>query len=554
MTPTPPPHWLDRVPSPVVSVVLALAFLPLKLFGSTLSYLNIHAARDWERGWQLLRGVAGWWHGPELILRGAIPGFFFNALTGLWQIPHRAPEWAATGPPVLFAVSIAFFHDATRRLFGARAALWATLVYGAFPLGTIALRYLWNPSYLYLFTTLAFWCLARALASGRAAWAGWGFLPLLLAAQIHLSGYTATLGYAVALVLLRLMPPWRVLAAVLGIHALFLAPYYIDQALQGWPTAAYRRLTVESLPVRVYTVRPNPLFFPPLGLSLFVQPPGYPQTFPFSYFERYYQSHASHATLGMICFLLSLPATLLMAIGAGRALRHRPWGPAATPGHRLMVAALAVMAAVCLPLLLWNPRNPSAPDWNLDVPVRYFIIFWPAQFLLLAGGIDWMLRRTPRWSARVLLGPAVVVMIALVVSFHNEAARTGRPFNYLHLSGWPVHALRDKVALARHLVERHGVTEELLLTRVHTQDELLIYPEESLDYELRAALETTPNIPAPDPTLYYFIFKKESIDRLAGDMDRIEVTTFGSLGLLVYRPHEDLSDWHPDAPISWWWY
>lgn len=540
----------------LVSLAVALAFLPLKLFGFEVSYLNIHAARDWERGWQMLHGQAMWFHGPELLFRGTIPGGFFNLLTGLTQIPHRNPFLAAMVPPVLFCGAIFFFHDAGRRLFGQRAALVAALAMGLFPLGTISLRYVWNPAYMYIFGSVALWCLARAFAERRPGFVAGALASLLLASQIHLTGYGGVLAVVVIAAVFRLWPGWRPLLAVALLHGAFLLPYYVSQWMGDWPDRAAHELTRVNLDMDVMRMRPNPYFWLPWGMQFLVQPPldrmGLEQTFPFSYLERFHQSARWHSQLGLAAFWASLPVGLLMLAGAVRGWVGRRSG--LEPERRRFLAACCLyILIVSSPQFFWNPVAKGMYVENFGVPTRYFYILWPAQFFLLAGGLHWLWGRW-RWAAAALVAPGLLLNAWLTVAFHVEARRTGEPFNYLTQRGWPVHALRDKVALASFLVEKYGMTEEVLLKRVHTEGKLLLFTEESLDYELRAALESMPDHPAADMTLYYFIYRPENDARIVGRFEEVERKRFGGLAVMVYRPKIDLSRWQPDAPISWWWY
>jgi len=544
----------------IVSVVLAAIFLPVKLYGYTLGYLNIHAARDWERGWQMLHGVRAWWHGPELLFGGAIPGFFFNLLTGLSQIPHRNPFFASMAPPILFCVSIGFFHDTARRFFRPRTAVLAAVIYGVFPLGTLALRYLWNPSYLFLFSTLTFWCVGRAITENRNNFMAGALFFALLASQIHLSGYSLALSVVGMMLLLRRRPGWVWLVAVVVIHLGFIAPYFISEYAQGWPVknyAAYQELTSD---VKVMRIAPTHNFLTGVGQQLLVKWPTWEQSAPFSYYERFYKEGGELGrTVGWICASLSFGILALFLYGCWLVLRRGRADDAPSDGAVSFVRmCLLVFIVVCLPVLIWNPA--IGPERRTDQPLRYYFIFWPAQFFVMALGMEALLRlqgernQPLKKPLTAWTGMFAVACVVFTVLFMNEAARTGKPFRYLFFDHWVVHALRDKVAVARFLRENYGLTEELFLTRVHTADELFHIPEESLDYEVRAAIENHPDAPDPDPSLYYFIFEFEEADRIAGDYKEIDLARFGSLGVLVYRPKNPTPEWQVDPPVSWYWY
>lgn len=544
----------------LISILLAVLFLPVKLYGFHLGYLNIHAARDWERGWQMMHGVQAWWHGPELLFGGAVPGFFFNLLAGLFQIPHRNPFFAAMGPPILFCISIGFFHDAARRFFRPRTALLAAVVYGVFPLGTLALRYLWNPSYLFLFSTLSFWCVARAIQENRNNFMAGALLAALLAAQLHLSGYSLVLSVVAMMFLLKRRPGWGWLALVAAIHLAFTAPYFVSEYNQGWPLLNEGKYHALSGNVKIMRIAPTHNFGSGVALQLLVKSPAWGQSEPFSYYERFYkEGGALGRATGWGCHLLSFGVLALFLYGGWLVARRSPRPERVDPATASFVRmCLMVFLAVCLPVLLWNPALGA--EGRTDQPLRYYFIFWPAQFFVVALGIDALLRRPGetgasfRKSLTLWTGLFAAACILFTALFMNEAARTGKPFRYLFFDHWTVHALRDKVAVARYLRERHGLTEELFLTRVHTAGHLFHIPEESLDYEVRSAIENCPDAPKPDPSLYYFLFEYEEADRLAGEYKEIDLQRFGSLGLLVYRPKTPTPEWQVDPPVSWWWY
>jgi hypothetical protein len=545
---TPPPPHLVRRPW-FLSVLLAVAFIPFKLHGFRLSYLNIHAARDWERGWQLLSGERFWAHGPELLFGGSIPGFFFYVLTGLSQFPYRLPEVAAAMPAMMFCASIGFFHDTLRRLYSTPAALLGTLAYGCFPFGTLALRYLWNPSYLFLFGTLALWLLVRSFTEQRRALAGWALLPILLAGQIHLTAYFVAAALVGVLVARRWFPGWRPLAVVVLVVGVFLAPYYIQQVTGGWSDhVGLRANTQRTDGVSILRLRPNPNFLHAAGLQVLVQAPSerlWPQTFPFSYYDRLYLASPAARVVGWVAFGLGCCLLPLIVVGAVRP------GEGTARRTACLYAAVALVA-VGLPQMVWNPRLGS--DAHSGVAARYFFAAWPCQFLLLAAGIDWALRRPAvRPVVTALVGATCAAGLVLATLFTLEAGRSGHPFRYLTYDNWPVHTLRDKMAIARYLVREYGVDEDIFRARMHTQDGLLSFPEESLDYEIRAAAQTIrPRRPA-DPGLYYFLFDPAEQHRLRGEFEVIELRTFGPLALLVYRPMHDLTGWRNDPPVSWWW-
>jgi hypothetical protein len=553
---------VDRRPW-LVSLALALLFVPLKIYGSHVSYLNTHAARDWERGWEMAHLVRGWWHGPELIFRGTIPGWFFNALTALFQFPTRNPFFAAMGPGLLYCGAIFFFTEAAHRVFSLRVAVVAALAYGLFPLGTVSLRYLWNPSYLYIFTAIAFYGAARGVMERRGGFLLLGLGSLLAAAQIHLSGYFGAAAFLLLVGVFRVWPRWWHWLVLAVVELIFIGPYFIYQVQHNWPDRAAQYATALDRDMDAMHLSPNPTFLVPFAMMGLHQPPldavGVPQTFPFSYFERFYESSAAHWRLGLVTFVLSIPLALLMVMGGFRAMLPRRigmWGSDDDEALRrriFVIGCLVYLAAVCLPQALWNPRAQGFfVNGNWGVPVRYLTIAWPVQFLLLAAALHWLeqrnrsLYRAASWA----LAPALCAFLILVVEFHREAIRTGEPFNYV-ITKRPVHALRDKAALMKMLVTKHGLNEEGFHARTHLSPGLLRFAEENLEYEWRWAMEENPQMPPLGENTYFFIHRPEEKDQIAGDYEQIDYARFGSLAVLVYRPLIDLEGWEPDGPIGW---
>ncbi len=555
--------WLGERPWRT-GVLLAVLFLPLKLYGFETSYLNIHAARDWERGWQMLRFEQGWWHGPELLFRGSIPGFFFNVLSGLFHFPFRNPMFAAMGPPILFSASVFFVFDFLRRLYPISISVTGTLLYGALPMGTVLLRYLWNPSYLFLFTAIAVWFIVRSVMEKRRNLLAGALISLLLAFQVHITALAALLACFLCSLALRIVPARKVWALFFGLAILFFVPYIVDQWRSGWPDGVARQHLEVDAHIDIYRYRLNPNFVLPFAMQVFHQPPldqfQLRQTFPFSYYEHYYYSSPSASRLGTYAFFLSLPLALC-ALGGVVSAVFRLAQRDRSPRALVLFFSLAWLLAACLPQVIWNPKTLLHGEDDFGVPVRYFIILWPVQFLFAAEGLHRLVLFTSgrfkgsvQWLPPLLMAPAIVCFVLFTVSFHLHARRTGEPFRYLHIPDWPVHTLQEKLDIAYHLVGEYGVDEEIMLTRVYTEGPILYLTEESLDFEIRTALERTPDRPEPDPELFYFIYKPHNRERIAGDYDEVERRRFKALELLVYRPLQDQQEVEVDPPISWWWY
>jgi hypothetical protein len=107
----------------------------------------------------------------------------------LYAIPlfltHRiiAVAWFTAAANV---VSVALCYAFTRRFFGMRVALLATLLYAASPWAVNFSRMIWNPTILPLFSSLALGCLMAYFGEGqKPGWLVGAFLALAGVVQLH---------------------------------------------------------------------------------------------------------------------------------------------------------------------------------------------------------------------------------------------------------------------------------------------------------------------------------------------------------------------------------
>lgn len=135
-------------------------------------------------------------------------------------------------------VSVALCYAFSRRFFGVRVALVATLLYAVSPWAVSFSRMIWNPTMLPLFSTCALGCLIAYLTEQKPGWLIGSFLALAGVVQLHwasvvLLGVVGLCG----LVFHRRLKVWPL---VIGgaVFALTFIPYLIYERSVGFQNTA----------------------------------------------------------------------------------------------------------------------------------------------------------------------------------------------------------------------------------------------------------------------------------------------------------------------------
>jgi hypothetical protein len=121
-----------------------------------------------------------------------------------------------------------------RRLFGARVALMATLLYAVSPWAVSFSRMIWNPTILPLFSTLALGCLMVGFGHKKPGWLGGACLALAGVVQLHWA--SAVLLGVVGLCSLLFHRRLKVWPLVIGgaLFGLTFIPYYLYERSVGF--------------------------------------------------------------------------------------------------------------------------------------------------------------------------------------------------------------------------------------------------------------------------------------------------------------------------------
>ncbi|MCC6546545.1 hypothetical protein IT570_05195 [Candidatus Sumerlaeota bacterium] len=392
------------------------------------SYYNLHVERDLYRATQLLRGDAFPLLGSEMQYGGRVFGpviYFIYTLPLLFTSnPVGVMIYVGLVNTLVLAGCWAF----TRYWFGVLPALFATALYAVFPLEIVQLRYMWNPCFLPALMLAMYAFLFRYSIKGS-HWALCGtLLFFVLGFQIHFSVLMVLPVLIVGLVMAFRWPKARVLAGTILIIALLFLPYAISEYVSTQSNLAE---TLEA-PVAVKEAAKR-YAFNPVAWRNFVH------VITFDWAEEaprmgftylYYIRTELQASLGerfqyLSNFLIFIGGVQLTFWGIGllsiilsivSCLRMKS---APDPDRKRYHAQLAkayilllLWQLIPLPFLSFFNFHPMKGDAPSLIPLRYYLISFPAQFIIAGIGFS----RVAMLS-RAALRTVACVLLAVCISY-----------------------------------------------------------------------------------------------------------------------------------------
>jgi 4-amino-4-deoxy-L-arabinose transferase-like glycosyltransferase len=337
----------------------------------------------------------------------------------LWHSPLAATLFVG----LLNTASVALAYLLARRYWGRRTALAGALLYACAPWAVIYSRKIWAQDTLPLFVLAYIFAGLLAFVEGRRRWVAAHLFLLFVIIEIHLSGLALA-----PLTLLLLVVYWRGVDwryAALGVAAglLTLLPPLIFAATQPAVAAAGTSI-VQQLLARPAVISLDSLTLPiMLVLGTDVHSLAGPSAF-----------RAFDASLPNFNWLLALGGLAALA-GLGLAL-WRWWVGRGAPRPAGVQAAAIVAAWLLMPALYFLRHST-------DVFPHYFIILFPAPFLLAGLAFDALLDRW-RWLWLVPLALAAG-QVWLVLALLNFLASTATPGGF----GTPLGLLMRTAQAAR---------------------------------------------------------------------------------------------------------
>ncbi len=312
-----------------------------------------------------------------------------------WKSPLAATLWVG----LLNTASVALAYGMARRYWNARAALIAALLYAVSPWAVIYSRKIWAQDLLPLFVTG--WAFSGALALGEARrqWLIAHLVLLALIIQIHFSGVMLLPVTLVWLVLFRQRVDWRWAAGGLAGAAVTVIPFGVYAIQQG---GAGEQGSLLAKPIQ--------FSFEAIHLAALVM--------------QGTEIHSLAGPQAFRAFLATLPnfnpvlwsGGLLVAGGLGYAIwnaRYRMDTKPSTPFNPKPETSFILTLWLVLPILLFIPHlTPVYP--------HYFIILFPAPYLLAGVGLDAVMTRWPSrliWLWPLTLAVAQVWSVVALLNF-----------------------------------------------------------------------------------------------------------------------------------------
>lgn len=345
---------------------------------------------------------------------------------------NRTPTQAGLFAGELGVLAVFLTWLVTRRYWGGRAALVAAMLFAASPWAAFYARKVWAQNLLPLFTLA--WIASGLLvfAEGRRRWLAPHLLALALLAQIHLSGIALVPVTLLAIVLHRKTVglKWLLLGGALAVASLI--PYGAYALGQG--AASVRQLG--GVAARPAEWSADSAWFAWMITSG-------------AYLHSLAGPQAFRDFLDSVGPLAAAPwaVTVVFLLGIGYWLA-RPW----RERHAADVLAGAWLA---LPILFF--LRHSTPVYP-----HYFIILFPAPYMLAGAGLAALFERIdrPAWrqwagAGLVLLAAALALLFVRLLTFVGSVATPGG-------FGNPVGRLESLAALVR--AERGGAEEVVVVS------------------------------------------------------------------------------------------
>ncbi|GAB4317665.1 MAG: hypothetical protein Kow0059_10830 [Candidatus Sumerlaeia bacterium] len=537
--------WRKRVfltSSPVVQGFVAVIFFAtvwLRLSHPEAAYFNEFAERDWYRTWEIYTGRHFHLSGSELTQGGRLPGPWMYWIQLLPMCISINPRSLLYFIGVLNLAAVYLCYRMGARFFSPAAGAAAMGLFAAFPMASVGLRYLWNPTLMFPFTAATLYALAAAADRPRPFWLYVAAVSIPIATNCHISGLYL---FAIVLSFIIIFRPGfqrRHYLTALAISGAMFLPFLAGEVRDGFPNVRPIISQQETWRMAGYEHKPSVrgrYQFNSSAIHGFLFNV-YPRTWDESYFGAFtyyllFLKQAPHyfGRIGMSVIqavqdmarfhLVVFCAALVWAVWQIVAIRRRPdWR-----NVRGRLALLSLCTAL-LGLVLGAQSGMafSAGGGKLGTGVHYFFIIYPAQFLLTGAFIQWVSRyfsgsRILRIAIWAILGLWLVLQGAFVTLMFDWSRRSGYIIQFIET---PVANLGVCQQIADALVKDLGITRATYPTHVQELDRILNYgwgTESGLDFLVNRhpLIQDAPPDGAPPAPFVYIIDRSLPHPDLAG--------------------------------------
>lgn len=485
-------------------IVLALILLVaavLRFYRPDLAYFNLHVERDLYRALLLLRLEEIPLLGSEMQYGGRV---FGPLIYFLYAIPL-----AFSLSPVGIGIFIALFNMVVlvacwllaRRFLGSTTALFATGLYAVFPLEIIQLRYLWNPCFLPGMVLGMYGCFVMFLCGGRRWWLVGTTLFFCAGLQLHFSMLMTLPALLVPMFLCRRFPGWRVGVASLAVIFISFLPMMIHEVRSFGGNLSEVVEAPEIHKSFLERHRPNPNAWRNLVQVVTIDFWEDPYRIGFSYYFFTQEKLREKLGGGLAWYLVAAGITgagiLLFTIWllgvwlAGREVwRGGLTGIRGTDSWRprLMLLLLLWQFTPVFFLTFMNFHTPVVGHDHSLVPIRYYLVTFPAGFLLAGIGfarlLEWARGLGSPLATPLLVGvPVVYILLVsnmISVAYFEVMRRTGTSLPYIYFRAPSLAVMLD---IRDYLLDDLGITYEDYYHQVSTRNVFMPFAGEiTLDY------------------------------------------------------------------------
>ncbi len=567
----------------LIAVVIVVVAFALRAWNPGSIYFNIHAERDCWRTLMLLEGESFPWTGSELTQGGRTMG---PALYWL-QIPPLLisldPRGLLLWLALLHAGAVWLTYRIGREHFSPATGLAAAGLFATFPLAVLALRYVWNPSFIFPLSTLFQWAALGVFFKQR-----WPRLPVAIAAwcilfQVHLSAALLLLIFVLALLVYRHRIPRRWVAASVLAAALVFAPYIVGELATGFrntrailvPPQRLETANEADIPIEGELRRRVRFNIGAMkALQVAISPVFYDrryETGSFSYLNMLGEfgpillpRDLWRVTLLQHQLRWLYVAALLAGVGLlgwsavrGRGGWIEPANGDPTDVRRRAIVLLLCCTLTTLPMLVTATMSAPKDGQSVGIgAIRYFFILYPMQFIVWA-----LLARGATRLLKPLVGPravytvagtvaAICLLQAITVASHLQVARAkGRSFKYALYEAYDWTTIRGAADV---LVKEWGITPEQFRTRTfsrragygggyylfNSQHHDVISLEQGLDWAYYMHPDLEQDQPATHPDSYVLVFDANYPPDMT-DLKIQETRTVGELSLALVASGEE---------------
>ena len=394
-----------------------------------------------------------------------------------------------------------------RKYYGAVAGLVGAAMFAVSPWAVIYSRKIWAQDFVPVFATGTMWAVHALVIGKKPKAVFWALLLPLCVIQIHFSGLALTATVVAILLVLRPKIDWRFAAAGVALAVLVTLPYLKFQSENHWEDFHRAAATIGKQKYNIpagMTVHPDLGYALPrrdcwvhalsiinagqiedvLGLSTRADlDPNrvWPTTRggTAQYFESALQLGNWGLALQRLAFVV---AWMWLAVRAVRSLRRANGFPFVRVDDRREVQTAWILALwIVLPLSVFI----CARLWTY---LSYFVILYPAHFLMLGAVAQELAAKSKKSALRVAVSVAVTVVLVWNVAFVADLYRFLDRYGGAHGTYGTV--LAQKREAVRFLSSRADVKQLIGEGRLWQVDRLLqATPTERLLLAERPQLE-----------------------------------------------------------------